>query len=50
MHFCPVLTTGEDVRTEETYCEHKGESSWAQQTWKGKLMNIPPSQIADESD
>lgn len=36
--FCPVLTTGEDVRTAETYCEHKGESSWAQQTWKGRLM------------
>lgn len=36
--FCPVLTTGEDVRTSETYCEHKGESSWAQQTWKGKIL------------
>ena len=39
-YFCPVLTTGEDVRTPETYCEHKGESSWAQQTWKGKLMRM----------
>lgn len=38
--FCPVLTTGEDVRTSETYCEHNGESSWAQQTWKGKLMKL----------
>ena len=38
--FCPVLTTGEDVRTHETYCEHKGESSWAQQTWKGRIMHI----------
>ena len=38
--FCPVLTTGEDVRTEETYCEHMGESSWAQQTWKGRLMRM----------
>lgn len=37
-YFCPVLTTGEDVRTEETYCEHKGESSWAQQTWKAKVL------------
>ena len=36
--FCPVLTTGEDVRTEETYCEHKGKSSWATQTWKGKML------------
>ena len=37
-YFCPVLTTGEDVRTVETYCEHKGESSWAKQTWKGRLI------------
>ena len=39
-YFCPVLTTGEDVRTPETYCEHKGESSWAQQTWKAKLLQF----------
>jgi len=39
-YFCPILTTGEDVRTKETYCEHKGESSWAQQTIKGRLMKI----------
>lgn len=37
-YFCPVLTTGEDVRTEETYCEHKGESSWAEQNWKGEML------------
>lgn len=37
-YFCPVLTTGEDVRTAETYCEHKGESSWAERTWKGRLL------------
>lgn len=36
--FCPVLTTGEDVRTPETYCEHMGESSWAQKNWKAKLL------------
>lgn len=39
-YFCPVLTTGEDVRTEETYCEHMGESSWAQQTWKAKMLGM----------
>ena len=39
-YFCPVLTTGENVRTEETYCEHKGESSWAKQTWKGRLLKF----------
>jgi len=37
-YFCPVLTTGEDVRTDETYCEHKGESSWAQKNWKAKML------------
>ena len=40
-YFCPVLTTGEDVRTPETYCEHKGESSWAVNTgWKAKLLKF----------
>ncbi len=39
-YFCPVLTTGEDVRTEETYCEHMGESSWAKQTWKAKMLGM----------
>ena len=39
-YFCPVLTTGEDVRTEETYCEHKGESSWAKKGWKAKVMRF----------
>ena len=38
-YFCPVLTTGEDVRTAETYCEHKGESSWAKQGWKACLLS-----------
>ena len=37
--FCPRLTTGEDVRTSETYCEHKGESSWAKQGWKSQLLS-----------
>lgn len=40
-YFCPVLTTGEDVRTPETYCEHKGESSWAVNNgWKAKLLRL----------
>lgn len=39
--FCPVLTTGEDMRTEETYCEHKGLRSWnASNTWKQRLLTI----------
>lgn len=39
-YFCPVLTTGEDLRTSVTYCEHKGVSSWAQKTWKAKLLDF----------
>lgn len=39
--FCPVLTTGEDVRTTETYCEHMGESSWnTNKGWKVKVMRM----------
>lgn len=38
--FCPVLTTGEDVRTTETYCEHLGESSWAKNGWKSWLIGL----------
>ena len=37
-YFCPVLTTGENVRTEETYCEHKGESSWTKKGRKAKIL------------
>lgn len=37
-YFCPVLTTGEDVRTEETYCEHKGLGSWnTYSNWRMRL-------------
>ena len=39
--FCPVLTTGEDVRTPETYCEHMGGSSWnSDNGWKVKLLRL----------
>lgn len=39
-YFCPQLTTGENVRNEETYCEHMGESSWAvNHGWKPKVLN-----------
>ncbi|MDD5990034.1 MAG: glycosyltransferase [Paludibacteraceae bacterium] len=44
-YFCPLLTTGENIRNEETYCEHLGESSWAQQTWKGKILSKVPSSL-----
>jgi len=40
-YFCPVLTSGEDVRTPETYCEHLGESSWnTEKGWKAKLLRL----------
>lgn len=40
-YFCPVLTTGEDVRTEHTYCEHKGLHSWSGSTgWKNKVLSL----------
>lgn len=41
-YFCPVLTTGENVKNEETYCEHMGESSWAKKGWKARLLSIFP--------
>lgn len=40
-YFCPVLTTGEDVRTEETYCEHMRLGSWdTRKTWKSYVMKL----------
>ncbi len=40
-YFCPVLTTGENLRTSETYCEHKGESSWAEKGgWKARVLSF----------
>lgn len=35
------LTTGENLRYERTYCEHKGLHSWSENGgWKAKLLNI----------
>lgn len=40
-YFCPVLTTGENVHSDKTYCEHKGLHSWSGNGgWKGKLLGI----------
>ena len=40
-YFCPILTTGEDVRNENTYCEHKGLHSWSEKdNWKGKILSM----------
>lgn len=39
--FCPILTTGEDVRTVATYCEAMGESSWASdKKWKTRVLSM----------
>ena len=40
-YFCPKQTTGEYFRTENTYCEHFGTSSWVEQAggWKAKIGN-----------
>ncbi|MBO6032598.1 MAG: glycosyl transferase [Prevotella sp.] len=39
-YFCPRHTTGEYIRTENTYCEHLGIGSWAEteSNWKSKLL------------
>jgi len=41
-YFSPRHTTGEYIRTENTYCEHKGLASWSdsKKGWKGALQNI----------
>ena len=41
--FCPGLTTGENLRCERTYCEHKGLHSWSGNGgWKAKVLSIMP--------
>ncbi len=41
-YFCPRLTTGEYVRTGNTYCEHLGLSSWCEDKgkWKKHLQSL----------
>lgn len=41
-YFCPRLTTGEYLRTDNTYCEHHGIGSWVDQGsgWKKKVKNM----------
>ena len=40
-YFCPRHTTGEYIRTENTYCEHLGIGSWADTKggWKSRLLS-----------
>ena len=40
-YFCPTLTTGEYLRCDKTYCEHKGLHSWSDDGgWKTKIMKM----------
>ncbi len=41
-YFSPRHTTGEYIRTENTYCEHKGLGSWSENRrgWKGALLKL----------
>ena len=44
--FCPVLTTGENLRCERTYCEHKGLHSWSGNGgWKNKFLGLVSPQM-----
>ena len=44
--FCPGLTTGENLRCERTYCEHKGLHSWSGNGgWKNKVLGLVSPQI-----
>ena len=46
-YFYPRLTTGEYIRTGNTYCEHIGTSSWADNSlnWKKRLLSIIPQHM-----
>ncbi len=40
-YFCPILTTGENLRCEHTYCVHKGLHSWSGSGgWKAKVLSV----------
>lgn len=41
-YFCPRHTTGEYIRTDNTYCEHLGLGSWAEAGggWKAAVANL----------
>lgn len=41
-YFSPRHTTGEYIKTENTYCEHKGLASWGdhRRGWKGTVLKL----------
>lgn len=45
-YFCPRLTTGEYIRTKNTYCESiSSRSSWAKLSLKSKILSILPRSV-----
>jgi len=46
-YFCPRQTTGEYLRTENTYCDHLGLGSWAEcdNGWKTKVGHLVGKKI-----
>lgn len=38
--FCPRQTTGDYIRTENTYCDHLGIGSWDDVTWKDLVVKL----------
>ena len=45
-YFCPVLTTGENLRNKETYCEHMRLGSWdSPGAWKVRMLSFLPSSM-----
>ena len=39
-YFCPRKTSGEYMRTDSTYCEHKGLGSWNRWSMKKFILNL----------
>lgn len=40
-YFCPIQTSGENLTSGNTYCEHKGLHSWSGSGgWKEKVLNL----------
>lgn len=45
-YFCPQLTSGEYIRTDHTFCEHRGsDSSWARKKLKSRIVSYLPSSL-----
>ena len=45
-YFCPMQTSGEYFRTENTFCEHKGLRSWSKDNdWKSRVLSCLPSSL-----